>query len=311
MFRVIVAIVAGLLLCGQAPLRGFPPGTFSNRAALDGVAATYQGPGDVFSISTFAWYSCARAYNAAWASGGNNACLIQRASDNVQCTLKFATNGFVDLTTAGCNSNTQTVAQFCNATTCRVMTAYDQSGNARDVVQATFASAPILTLSDSPTGTLPVITCSGGTLILATGSTFSLAVPITYSAVVDVTTGGAQGGIIGAASGGQSMLGQGTVANKLALYSSTELDGSATDATWHAVNGLANGVSSAINVDGSETTGNAGSTGIATQAIRICRAFATQFNGKIAEAGFYGASTTSTNRNAINSNQHGVNGYNF
>lgn len=41
MFRIIAALIAGLLLCAQTPmLPGFPPGTFQNRAALDAAASS-------------------------------------------------------------------------------------------------------------------------------------------------------------------------------------------------------------------------------------------------------------------------------
>lgn len=274
------------------------------------VASAYVGPGDVYTTSPYAWYSCARAFTAAYASGGSNACLVQRQSDNAQCTTKFAASGFVDLMTAYCTSNTQTIAQFCNATTCRVMTAYDQTGNARDAVQATFGSAPAYTLSSSPTGTLPVMSCSA-TLVIQTSSTFTVAQPLNFSAVIEVTTGGTTGGIIGGAAGGNALLQSGASANTVGVSGGVILSASATDNAWHAVQGLANGASGAINADGSDTTGNTSTTGISATNIRLCRATGGQLTGFIAEAGFWNSATSSANRNSINANQHGSTGYSF
>ncbi len=39
MRKAILAILAGLVLCGQSPITAFPPGMFQNRAALDAGAA--------------------------------------------------------------------------------------------------------------------------------------------------------------------------------------------------------------------------------------------------------------------------------
>jgi hypothetical protein len=85
--------------------------------------ASYTGPGDIVSGAS-AWYSCTRAYDAAQASAGVNACTIRRASDNTTTTLTTQSNGAV-----------QSGASFCSGTTCCVFEMYDQTGNGWNVSQ--------------------------------------------------------------------------------------------------------------------------------------------------------------------------------
>src|SRR5262245_58110091 len=143
----LVLLIAGLGCFAQIPVTGAGKGVI-------GGAASFTGPGDAVSGAVVYW-SCSRAITSAYAAGGGNACDIQRTSDNATCTTKFATNGFLDVTTAYCSSNTQTITQFCNATTCGASKMYDQTGsnncnsgtNPCDVVQTTQASQPTLNLS--------------------------------------------------------------------------------------------------------------------------------------------------------------------
>jgi hypothetical protein len=61
-------------------------------------AVTYQGPGDIVSGAT-AWYGL-RAYNAAYATGSNNAINVRRASDNSTSNIVILANGNLDIATA-------------------------------------------------------------------------------------------------------------------------------------------------------------------------------------------------------------------
>ena len=111
-------------------------------------SVSYSGPGDVVS-GAIAFYSCYRAYNNAYATGSNKSCNLVRASDSHACDILIATNGFWGNTTA-CGTggdNGQTAASFCNATTCSVAEAYDQTGTGNHVVQATAATQPTITFS--------------------------------------------------------------------------------------------------------------------------------------------------------------------
>lgn len=307
MIRLAFAFLLALCVSAQAQLSGgvggFPgPGTAHS-------VATYTGPGDVFTTSPYAWYSCSRGFTAAYAAPGTGgACdVVDTATGLVTCTYHVGTNGFVN--PSECNG----VGQSCQ-TACRVTKAYDQTGNARDVVQTTLAAMPGLTFSSTPTGTLPAIDCNIGTNpVLATTATYTQAQPLTLSAVYIRTTGTALGGTIGA--NANVIVGAGSGANlAVAASGGAGFTVAATDNTWHAINALLNGTgtSSAINLDGADTTGSSGgTTGFITNNIRVCRAAASPLAGRIAEAGIWAASTNATDRGNINTNQHGTSGYNF
>jgi Alpha-L-arabinofuranosidase B, catalytic len=98
----------------------------------------YVGPGDVVSGAK-AWYGL-RAYNAAYATGSNNAITVRRTSDSTTSNIKILTTGALDVASA---------TTFCNATTCFISKFYDQSGasncsGACDASQATAANQPQL-----------------------------------------------------------------------------------------------------------------------------------------------------------------------
>jgi hypothetical protein len=63
-----------------------------------GGGLTYTGPGDIVSGAT-AWYGL-RAYNAAYATGSNNAVNVRRASDNTTQNIVILSNGQLDIATA-------------------------------------------------------------------------------------------------------------------------------------------------------------------------------------------------------------------
>lgn len=61
-----------------------------------GAVSTYSGPGDVVS-SALGFWSCTRAYNAAYATGGNKACSIRRASDSTLQDINVLLDGTFDI----------------------------------------------------------------------------------------------------------------------------------------------------------------------------------------------------------------------
>lgn len=281
-----------------------------------GSAPSYQGPGDVFTTSPYAWYSCARVFTAAQANTSTSLCdLVDSAAPTVViCTLRGSSTGFVDLAGSYCTGSV-TPSVKCAAATggvCNVSQMYDLTGNGRHVTQATAASQPALTFSSTPSGTLPSVNCAVGATVLASGAV-TQAQPLTFSAVALRNSTTTAGGIVGGASGAPYLAG-GTTNNQVQINGGSSLTATASDASWHALNALANGngTSSAINVDGSDATGAGGTTGLSALAIRLCRANSTGYNGRIAEAGIWAASSTSTDRGNLNTNQHSLlSGYNF
>ena len=163
---------------------------------------------------------------------------------------------------------------------------------------------PTLTLSSTPLGTLPAITCSG-TRVLASASSVSQARPITYAAVWEVTTS-ELGGVIGGQATGYIGSGYTSTANTAQIDNS--FAATATDNKWHSIQGVSEVTGGAVDVDNVETTGT-GPAAISGTALRLCRGGALEFIGNIAETGIFAADSTITTRGNIYSNQHSANGY--
>lgn len=309
-----------------AQLQGFPPGTFQNRAAIDGgVAATYKGPGDVVS-SASAWGSCARVYNAALASTSTSLCdLVSSSAPTVTiCTLRGSSTGFVDLS-AYCTGGTQTPAALCALQTggvCNVQKVYDQTGNTTGWVQVTAASQPKITFS--AINGLPGWTCTAAansSLITSTtfgsGGTVAITSPYTWVSVAERTanTGVLQAlmgwttnpnGYLGFNNAAATAIVTSDGANKVTL-------GSVADSAFHAMIGVINSSTTGVlGVDGTETTGTTNTQVPANVTARICRfAGGNSLDGIMMEAGLWGSAISSGNRTSLNSNMHGINGYNF
>jgi hypothetical protein len=220
-------------------------------------------------------------------------------------TIHILSTGFADVASI----NTWVAAH--SVTTIKVAQLYDQSGNSRHLTQATLAPMPQLTVSGL--NSLPVLLCPSGTTVMTTAGTFTVASPMTFSAVAERTANFTTPGAIIGANNGNIYIAAATVANKFQINGATEQDVSATDSVWHAFQALANGASSFTNLDGSDAAaaGSIGANAWNTQSIRIIRsAGGTQFNGNIAEMGLWAATSTSTDRGNLYTNQHGTNGYN-
>ena len=250
-------------------------------------SVAYVGPGDVFSTSPYAGYSCARVFTAAQANTSTSLCDLNAVTGGAAvCTLRASSSGFVDLSAYCPGSLTPPAA--CAAASggaCNISQAYDLTGNTRHATQATNANRPGILFNSSPTGTLPVIDCSTGTNpVLATG-VLTQAQPLAAAAVI-IRTGGftAVGGVLGSNSAGGYLIQGTTSTNQVAIAMPTVLAATASDSAWHAVNTLGNGASSAINVDGTDATGNASSSGLSAANLRLCRSGAAPYVGRIAKA---------------------------
>ena len=153
-------------------------------------APSYTGPGDVVS-GAYAWYSCARGYNAADTANACNVCLPA----DTTCADLTLSSGFAVVPGS---------LSTCNITTviCTVKTAYDKTGNARHITQATEANRPMF--RPAVVGqlfeaiALPCmlfVAASSQRLITASG--FTISQPVTFSIVANRTS----------ASTGQEMFG--------------------------------------------------------------------------------------------------------
>lgn len=272
---------------------------------------SYQGPGDaVAGVVSFG--SCARAFTAAYAASNGSACdLVDSAAPTtVICPLKFLTTGFVDLASASCTGGV-TPAVKCAAATggvCNISKIYDQAGGlASGWVNVTASTQ--LKLTFSSLNGLPGMTGTNAAASNALStSTISQAAPYSVIAVYVRTALVANAAVVTFNANGFQMT---TATANLATYkgaSGNIVTVAATDSVYHAVQGVQNGASSSISADGATNTGAVTNNAISGTSI-IARAPSTaSLDGTIMEVGLW-AGTISTS--AMNSNQHGTNGYNF
>ncbi len=300
--RLVLALILALLLgSNDSRAQGLPfPGPGST------IGLTYTGPGDVFGTANAkAWYSCARAFNGAFAVTTGAICdIVDTATGAASCTMHIKSNGFADLTSLSCAGGTVNVTTFCTVTHaagCSVTKMYNQvAPGTCDVVQATLASMPLLLLSSTPTGTLPAVQASGSVGTMQTATCTSINPPIVMSGVIDRTSGTTIIPMIGASGG--AGLGFNTTGVAM-VTGGTPLNGTAANSAWHAVNGLVNGASGAINVDGAETLGNTSTGGVGANALRVARVASLSGTVILAEVGMWGDTQTAAQRNSLCHNQ--------
>ena len=296
-----------------------------NKNVVSGGGGGFTGAGDVVS-GALAWYSPARAYNAAYATGtGNLADIVDTATGLAACTIKAKTNGFADLTSTVCptGSPTVSVTTFCTVTHaagCSITKLYDQSGAAGcsgiscDATQSTLANMPKLTLS--ALNSLPCLFgVSASSTQLLSPNINGQTQPISHSAVVERTSNfSAAGSYIGTTGGGTGMLSNfGTPANTAGWYAGTQQSASATDSAFHAIQTIFNGASSLAYIDGSLTGPvNVGSDTMSGSHVIIANdPFGDFLDGLVCEVGIWGVGFSSGQYSGLNSNQHGANSYAF
>jgi Alpha-L-arabinofuranosidase B, catalytic len=251
-----------------------------------GGVASYSGPGDVVTGAT-AFYGL-RGYNKAYATGVNHAINIRRASDSTTTDINILTNGNLDVATA---------TSFCAATTCFVDTIYDQIGT-HSLIQATTTAQPQLTFNCL--GSLPCLTASSQ---LLSGAFITMAQPLTISFVAERTGTVAMSAVLGGDNTVQA--GFNSVANQAFLFAGTTVTASATDSALHAIQAVANGATSTINVDGTLSGAlSAGASSIATPLQLGASGVGTNlFNGLFAEGIVFGLGVSPANQTSLCHNQ--------
>ena len=181
-----------------------------------------------------------------------------------------------------------------------VTTAFDQTGNGNNVVQAVNASQP--QLLPACNGTLPCLYVQSSAQQLASSSSVTpSATAVSLSAVgnrIISNTGNTPKYI----SEGSNFIYSNPALNSWSISGSSHFNETATDGAWHAANGVVAGASSVLNVDGTETTGS-----ITTSTAPLPWIWASgggSFSAAFQEGiGFDGVTLTSTQRNAICANQ--------
>lgn len=176
---------------------------------------------------------------------------LRRASDSTEVDIGFTAPGDIDLTAA----NTH-----CNATTCFVVTWYDQSGGARDITQATAGNQPSFIFTCL--GTRPCVRVDTGTAALtAAGNVTPATGTMSLAAAANRSVG--TGGVTisketGGANSNRFQFAAGTAnAWQLVANGSITFNATASDNVWHAGTTTMNGASSAITIDATNTTGTA------------------------------------------------------
>lgn len=121
------AMLVVVSVTAQVPMTGAGVG------APGGGAASYTGPGDIDTFT--AWWGL-RAYSSA--TRGNNLIEVCNSGDaNCVNMASSASTGDLVVTSVGSTD--------CSVSTCTIKTAYDQSGNSRNMSQATEANRFVLT----------------------------------------------------------------------------------------------------------------------------------------------------------------------
>lgn len=264
MRRAVLVILAGLLLCGQSPIRNFPPGMFQSRAPLDaGAATTFTGAGDLGLSATVQAYWALRAWTSA--TRGNKVANICNVADVVCGDVNSdpTTGIMADPTIGGVLCGTTAGVNVCT-----IKTIYDQSGQTNctsavcDLTQATIAKRP--TLIPSSSNGLPCMqfTASSSQDLVnsANFNPVSTTQPFTVSYVAKRTGATAAiGNVIESAAIVQ--FGFFGSANTIFEYAGTVASlGSIADNSFHAVQNILNGASSVIYVDGASNAVSAGAS---------------------------------------------------
>lgn len=140
---------------------------------------------------------------------------------------------------------------------------YDQSGNGANATQATAGSQPQLLPLCLNSGTLPGIQFNGSNNFATTVG--ALTQPWTLSFVANRYAAFTTFGELFYDVGSHGITWNNS-ANSMYEYAGSVVPFTISDATLHAVQGVANAASSVVNVDGTETTGNFGSSNVSANA---------------------------------------------
>jgi Concanavalin A-like lectin/glucanases superfamily len=189
----------------------------------------------------------------------------------------------------------------------------DQTGNGRTMTQSATTRQPQLLPGALTSRILPVVNAprsdAGDNAFVSYGGAFTVAQPVSISYVALRSSANATL---------QSLAyfitsdGPANAANMWQMAAPTVRAFSATDNTWHAMQAIYNGASSAGYLDGSAVTlgGSPGTTGIApTTGIGAATSDNNGFNGFWTEVLIYSSALNATQAAALNTNQKAYYGY--
>lgn len=249
----------------------------------------YTGAGDIVS-GALSWWGL-RAYNNA--SIGTNCCRIRRNSDNAEQDFVTLPTGKVDQAS---------ISSFLTATTGAIVTMYDQGSSARAATMATAAAQPVVNLS----GIGSLVTAdfsSASSHRWMTSGGLTQGQPLTISAAVKSINTGVQQSLHLDGGSGTQLGFRNSADNQVFLYAGSVVPATATDSVFHSIQGVSNGASSDVNVDGASTGGNPGVQAISgTTQIGI-------INGQFLELGIWAGAFSGTQSTNMDANQSTFWGY--
>lgn len=290
---------------------------FHQRRALGAIqprfsagAGPYVGPADIQSSGWFAWYGM-RAFSSAIAATPA-AAIVVIFGDFSTKTYNTNAGGI------GINLSASVESPFNSFATdlglhggpTELYIWKDQSGGGNDLNTA----PPRPAFTSSAFGAFPTIGFSGQTA--TTSGTFTTSVPA-FSLVVRVSSAGStQQQFVKTILGFE--IGRYAVPpTKWYTYGAgpaSEDNTPVADDVFHAAQFLMNGTSSNTSVDGVDSLNgaNIGTVGFSAETLSVGGVSGTFLTGDLVELGFHSSAVTlAAVRAALNTNQHGLNGYNF
>lgn len=302
--RFLATCLVAIGVFSVVPVSAQVPMTGAGKAGALGSA--YAGPGDIVAFSE--WFGL-RCYSAAYS--GNVVDVTDSATGNTTGTRLTCSGGVVSALVSA-NACTFVTGNVCSAlaTTCaiacNVVNIYDQTRTVIPLTQATNSARATYTRNCLNT-TLPCLTFLGSSSQFYTSSVlYTGSQPFSFSAVVDRTaTGSYTSPLIYATAIGFLW---NTSANSLETHCTTDtLFETMSDNSWHALQGVCNGATTAsvLMVDATAYTGLGGGTsGVTGAATAIGNIGGAVYTGKWAEAGMInGIALNSTQYGALHTNE--------
>lgn len=262
----------------------------------------YTGALEVTSFGTNKLFYAGLWSPTAAARGSAVINLCDSAGANCADMVTSATTGHVVVTTRG-------VDACATADDCKIATVYDTSGatlctTACNFTQATNANRPTLKHNCFATGIFCMVFTPTQWMQSPAIFAGTVAQPYSLSAVVERSGAFTTFGDFFGDSGDAMQFGFTSSTNTLFLYAGSIASTTVSDSAPHAIQGLGNGASSSVYVDGSLSSLSAGTNAIFT-AFRI-GGNAFPFTGYLGEIGGWSADKSANNA-AMNTNQHSRN----
>lgn len=258
--------------------------------------AGYEGPGDIVA-GAHSWYGL-RAYDEAYAAAESPIVDITDQADGNALTVNATTAGDLDVAAIAAWVTANSV------TTIRVTKIYDQSGNAYHLENGTPEQRATLVLNVVNGKPALLFTSSASQVMTKSTGVAQLTQPFTFSHCSVPNVGAGAGAVLAIYDGGSDISLVYYDNGSALIHAGSGVGNTAADDTFHSVQGVLNGASSIINIDGTETTGlNAGTNVCDTNIKMGDNFFGAFFNGYVCEAGTWDAGFDGTQRSNMNANQ--------